>query len=104
MSGSIITGTCVCPGVVRGKVKRFAVGVTYTKSDIVLLEEWLTHEVLALKDAGALLSATGGITSHASIIARELEIPSLIGVDITQLQEGQEVHVDTAEEKVEVLL
>ena len=96
-------GTCVCPGIVKGKIKFFKQNEVYNKNDVVVLEHWLTQEVIALKDAGALISATGGITSHASIIARELNIPSIIGVDLSELKEGQEVIVDTAEEKVELI-
>lgn len=99
----IITGTCVCPGTARGKIRLFKTGEIYDKSDIVVLERWLTQEVLMLKDAGALIAATGGITCHASIIARELNIPAMISVDIRELQEGQEATVDTTEERIELI-
>lgn len=99
----VITGTCVCPGIVKGKIKFFKQGEVYNKTDIIVLENWLTHEVLKLKDVGALISTTGGITSHASIIARELNIPSLVNVDINEFKEGQEVIVDSAEERIELI-
>lgn len=99
----IITGTCICPGTVKGKIRFFKQGKSYNKTDIVVLEAWLTQEVLALKNAGALISATGGVTCHASIIARELNIPAIIGVNISELKEGQKVIVDSAKEMVELI-
>ncbi len=97
-----LSGTCVCPGIVHGTIRRFVLGSAYTKQDIVVLDQWLTQDVLALKDAGALLSATGGVTSHASIVARELGIPALVNVETTKLAEGQHAMIDAADERVEV--
>src|SRR3989338_4228021 len=96
-------GICVCPGRVECTLRHFKEGQQYTKDDIVILQRWLTQEVLLLKEAGALLSKAGGITCHASIIARELKITALINIDITQLKEGQRAIVDTLEETVELL-
>lgn len=95
-----LTGTCGSPGVATGKIALFQQGTPYTKDDIVVLQRWLTQDVLAAKGAGALLSATGGITSHATIVARELGIPALLNVAIDQLHEGTEVLVDAAAETV----
>ncbi|MFH1053396.1 MAG: PEP-utilizing enzyme [Candidatus Woesearchaeota archaeon] len=98
----IITGTCICPGKAEGKLTLFKEGKSYTKDDIVVMDDWLTQKVLKSKDAGALLSKTGSITCHASIIARELDVPTLINVDIAGLEEGKEAIVNTEEEKVEI--
>ena len=95
-----LTGTCGSPGVAKGKITPFQPGKQYAKDDIVIMPQWMTQDVLAAKDAGALLSATGGITSHATIVARELKIPALLNVDISQLHEGAEVLIDAAEETV----
>ena len=99
----MITGICVSPGTAEGIIRIHQEGRVYTKEDIVILQRWLTHEVLNLKNAGALISTSGGITCHASIIARELKISALINIDITQLKEGQRAIVDTLEETVELL-
>jgi pyruvate,water dikinase len=96
------TGTCVCPGIVEGKIKTFKQDGVYNKTDIVVLENWVTQDVLALKEAGAVISATGGITCHASIIARELGIPAIISADISELKDGQEVIVDAAKGSVKL--
>jgi len=98
----MITGICVSPGTAEGIIRIHQEGRVYTKEDIVILQRWLTHEVLNLKNAGALISTSGGITCHASIIARELKIPALVSADISSLREGQRVSVNTIEETIEV--
>ncbi len=97
----VLTGTCACPGEASGIIKFYQPGKKYTKNDIVILNQWVTHEVLLLKEAGGILSAQGGLTSHASIIAREFNIPCLVAVKgLEQLAEGSEVSIDAAEEKI----
>ncbi len=98
----MITGICVSPGTAEGIIRIHQEGRTYTKEDIIVLQRWLTHEVLSLKNAGALISAGGGITCHASIIARELKIPALVSADVSSLREGQCVFINTIEESIEV--
>lgn len=99
-----LTGTCVCVGEVEGKVTRYDPNRTYTKLDVVILNEHMTQDVLKLKLAGAILSRNGGLTCHASILARELNIPCLVGVKgLDELKEGTKVKIDTADEKIIVL-
>ena len=99
----ILTGMCVCPGVVEGKLVHYAANRTYSQEDIVLLDEFVTQNVLLLKDAGAILSSTGGITCHASLIAREFNIPCLVSVkDLSAVKEGTRLKVDAAIEEVVV--
>ena len=97
----ILKGTCVCPGTAEGKLTLFQPGKKYGKDEIVLLKHWLTQEVLAAKDAGAVISAAGGITCHASIVARELNLPALISVDISSLKEGTPVKVNATKGTIE---
>jgi rifampicin phosphotransferase len=51
---------------------------------------------LVLAEAGALVTTTGGLMSHAAIIARELGIPAVIGDDTAdrRLSTGETVTVD----------
>ena len=45
--------------------------------------------------AGAIISESGGLLSHAAVIAREYKIPAILGVtDGYQIREGSEVLVD----------
>ena len=99
-----LTGTCVCVGEVEGEITRYDPKRVYIKSDIVILNEHMTQDVIKLKNAGAILSRNGGLTCHASILARELNIPCLVGVrGLEELKEGTKVKIDTADEKIVVL-
>ncbi len=99
----MITGTCVCPGTVKGKIKFFKEGEVYTKEDIVVMKNWVTQNVMQARNAGALVSATGGLTCHASIITRELDIPALISTEIGDLKEGQNVLIEAEEGRLKTL-
>jgi len=97
----LLTGTCACPGEVEGKLTRYNPDRTYTKEDIVILNEHMTQDVLKLKNAGAILSRNGGLTCHASILARELNVPCLVGVvGMEELSEGTKVRLDAADEMI----
>ena len=99
----IYVGICVCPGIVNGKLVRYQAKKQYTKEDIVLLNDYVTQNILQLKNAGAILSSTGGITCHASIIAREFNIPCMVSAKgIENLKDGTEVTLDAAAEEVSV--
>lgn len=99
-----LTGLCVCPGVVQGKIRFYQEGITYTKGDIVVLNQWLTQGVFLLKHAGGLLSKQGGLTCHASILSREFNIPGLVSVQgLDEVAEGQFVELDAANEEVRLL-
>lgn len=54
-----------------------------------------------LKDAGAIITDKGGRTSHASIVARELGVPAIVGCsDATQnIKDGDLITVSCAEGK-----
>lgn len=99
-----ITGICVSPGKVKGRIRYYKPKVKYKKGDVVVLNEWLTSGVVLLKNAGGLLSNRGGITCHASIIAREYGIPCLVGVrGLERLKEGSRIELDATAENVRLL-
>jgi len=52
--------------------------------------------VPAMKRAGAIVTDEGGMTSHASIVSREMGVPAVVGTqDATQvLENGQQITVD----------
>ena len=58
-----------------------------------------------MEKAAAIITETGGITSHAAIVSRELEIPCVVGVqDVTKiLKDGQRVEVDADQGTVKVI-
>ena len=55
-----------------------------------------THPHLACKKAGAIITDEGGVTSHAAIVSRELNIPCVIGTKVATkvLENGDEVEVN----------
>ncbi len=98
-----LTGLCACPGEVKGTIQYYKAGEQYNKGDIVVLNEWVTQNVAALKDVGGLLSSIGGLTCHASIIAREYDIPCLVSVHgLEELKSGTQVFLDAAAEEINV--
>lgn len=100
----ILTGLCVCPGIVRGRIRLYQEGITYTKDDIVILNQWLTQGVFLLRNAGGLLSKQGGLTCHASILSREFNIPCLVNVQwLDEVHDGQVVELDAANEEVRLV-
>jgi len=67
--------------------------------DSVLVAEELTLSDLALIDHGHLQGialATGGVTSHATILAKSFEIPTVVGIDHLSetVHEGDDLIVD----------
>ena len=58
-----------------------------------------------LRKAAAIVTDTGGITSHAAIVSRELGIPCIVGTSraSTALRDGQKVRVDADRGIVEIL-
>ncbi len=63
----------------------------------VLVTTMTTPEfVFLMKDASAIVTDTGGLTSHAAIVARELKKPCIIGTKIATkvLKDGDVVEVD----------
>lgn len=90
---------CKGNGVVRGKVKILLrpENLEEFEGGSVLVAPMTSPEyVFAMKRASAILTDTGGLTSHAAIVSRELKIPCLVGTKIATkvLKDGDEVEVD----------
>ena len=67
------------------------------KGDILVTDMTNPDFVPFMKIASAIVTDKGGITSHAAIVSRELNIPCVVGTEIgTQvLKTGQEYTVDS---------
>ena len=98
----LLIGRAVGEMIGQGKVR--------TIVDLRRLDEFQTGDVLVttrtdpdwepiMKKASAVITNQGGRTCHAAIIARELEIPAIVGCDNATdiLSDGQEVTVSCAE-------
>ncbi len=87
------------PGIGTGKVRILVSSKEIKKMDRgdILVTEMTTPDfVPAMKKAAAIVTNTGGMTSHAAIVSRELGIPCIVGTqNATEvLHEGIDVTVD----------
>ncbi|MFZ2978284.1 MAG: PEP-utilizing enzyme, partial [Candidatus Magasanikiibacteriota bacterium] len=87
------------PGLAKGKVKIIIRAEDMKKmnhGDILVSIATDPDIVPAMKKAAAIITEQGGVTSHAAIVSRELNIPCVIGTKIATkvLQDGDTVEVD----------
>lgn len=109
-----ILGKPANPGFVKGKV-RIVPQVNYKemitkaglfkKGEILVTGMTQPDIIFACKKARAIITDEGGITSHAAIISRELNIPCIIGTKIATkvLRDGDLVEVDANVGVVKIL-
>lgn len=87
-------------GKIIGAVKIITGPVDFHKienGDILVATQIPPEFIPAVSKSGAVVIDEGGVTSHASILCRELEIPGIIGTKIATkvLHDGDKVEVDT---------
>jgi len=95
----LVEGLGASPGVGVGPVKIIgsASEIKRMESGEVLVTDMTTPDfVPAMKKASAIVTNTGGMTSHAAIVSRELGVPCIVGTQdaTTILKEGDTVSVD----------
>lgn len=94
-----LKGQTGCIGRAKGVVKIIIRPKDMTKmkkGDILVSIATDPDIVPAMKKAGAIVTEQGGVTSHAAIVSRELNIPCVIGTKIATrvLKDGDKVEVD----------
>jgi len=105
---SSLSGTCACPGRVRGNVKIINVPADMKKmqkGDVLISIATNPDLVPAMKIASAIVTDVGGITCHAAIVSRELNIPCIVGTKIATkaLKDGYLVEVDATHGIVKII-
>lgn len=79
-----LSGQVAFPGYVTGKVKvlteKNIYKTEFTKGSILVTDNTDVRFLPMMKLSGAILTERGSILSHASIIARELKKPCVVGV------------------------
>lgn len=95
----IVDGIGSSPGIATGTVKIISSMEELTKiqkGDILVTKMTSPDYVVAMSKSAAIVTDEGGITSHASIVSRELGIPCIVGSKTATktLQDGQVVTVD----------
>ncbi|MEN9558474.1 MAG: Phosphoenolpyruvate synthase [Candidatus Parcubacteria bacterium] len=100
-------GTIASPGKATGKVRILLdpEQATFQDGEILVAPMTSPEYVFAMKKSAAILTDTGGLTSHAAIVSRELKKPCLVGTKVaTQaLHDGDEVEVDANTGTVTIL-
>jgi phosphohistidine swiveling domain-containing protein len=108
-----IKGIVACKGSATGRVVMF----TWIEEDLAKkMEEMKEGDILvagqtrpflmpAIRKAGAIITDEGGITCHAAIVSRELNIPCIIGTKIGTkiLKDGDLVEVNAEKGIVKIL-
>ncbi len=95
----LVKGFGSSPGVGTGKVTIIMSPKEISrmnKGDILVTDMTTPDFVPAMKKSAAIVTNTGGMTSHAAIVSRELGIPCIVGTQnaTTVLKEGMDVTVD----------
>ncbi len=101
-------GTTACEGTAIGKVRicKDIQTINLVESGDVLVTSMTRPEFMpAIKLAAAIITDEGGITCHAAIIARELNIPTIIGTKIATkvLKNGMIVEVKASHGIVKII-
>ncbi|MFB6107781.1 MAG: phosphoenolpyruvate synthase [Haloplanus sp.] len=95
----LLTGLGASPGVASGAV-RIVTKLDHLDQvddgDVIVTEMTMPDMVPAMKRASAIVTDEGGMTSHASIVSRELGVPAVVGTETATrtLEDGQVVTVD----------
>jgi phosphohistidine swiveling domain-containing protein len=103
-----LKGTSASPGKAEGRVTivNITKDMRKMKQGNILVSEATSPDLMpAIKKAQAIVTNVGGITCHAAIISRELNIPCVIGTKIATkvLKDGDLIEVDADEGMVKVI-
>ncbi|MBI5389146.1 hypothetical protein HZB01_02070 [Candidatus Woesearchaeota archaeon] len=97
-----LRGRVACRGKATGTVRVILTPADFSKmekGDILVAPMTRPEYTPLMKIAGAIVTDEGGVTSHAAIVSRELNVPCIIGVQhaTTTLKDGEVVEVDAEE-------
>ncbi|MFA6098894.1 MAG: PEP-utilizing enzyme [Patescibacteria group bacterium] len=95
-----LKGIAASPGYYRGRVRKIETpglqGKKLKKGEVLMTYMTRPDFVPLIRRAGAIVTDEGGLTSHAAIISRELEIPCVVGTRFAMrlFKNGEMVEVD----------
>jgi len=97
--GGGMTGVAASPGAISGPVRIIAGPAEFARlrpGDVLVCQATDPAWTPLFASASAVVAETGGLLSHAAIVAREYGIPAVLGVleATTRLHDGQVVTVD----------
>ena len=95
----LVSGLGASPGTVSGDVRVVTKLDQLDKvadGDVIVTEMTMPDMVPAMKRAAGIVTDEGGMTSHASIVSRELGVPAVVGTNTAtrELSDGQVVTID----------
>lgn len=101
-------GMTACPGQITGRVRiiKSAKEVNkIQKGEILVAVMTRPDYIMGIKKASAIVTNEGGLTCHAAIVSRELNIPCIIGTRIATevLKDGDLVYVDANHAVVKII-
>ncbi|TKJ17809.1 hypothetical protein CEE44_04760 [Candidatus Woesearchaeota archaeon B3_Woes] len=82
--GDLLDGVCGNPGHVKAKVRVIVENKDFSKfqKGEILVTAYTTPDFVSImKKASGIVTDRGGVTSHSSIISRELDIPCVVGTN-----------------------
>lgn len=105
---NLLFGTPCCPGVVEGVV-RVAHELKDTENlqgEILVTSRTDPGWVPLYPSCSGLLIERGSLLSHSAVVARELGLPTIVGISgglMTRLKSGQRVRIDAGKGEVRIL-
>lgn len=101
----ILRGEKASPGKIKGRIFKIkdTTKPVKPKPGYIIVANFTTPVIaIALSQARGIICEVGGITSHGAIIAREFNIPCLVGVKgaLKKLEDEQEIILDAGRGKV----
>lgn len=93
-------GTPACIGFARGIARQVGqshfVTSAFQDGEVLVCEAADPDFLPMIRKASAVVTQQGGVTSHASVLCREIGVPTVIGVEdlLTFIRDGDEVEVD----------
>ncbi|GAA4102092.1 PEP/pyruvate-binding domain-containing protein [Nonomuraea soli] len=93
----VARGVGACPGVASGRVATTSDGAVRMAADgpvILVRPETSPLDMHGLAAAAGVVTARGGPTCHAAVVARSMGKPAVVGVGSHDLAEGQLVTID----------
>lgn len=90
-------------GIAQGKVTIFAENISYPKN-VILVAEYIPPSITNLdNNIIGIVTEDGGILSHAACIARELQLPCIVGIkNAIEVLEGQTITINGETGVVEI--
>ncbi|MBU6376005.1 MAG: phosphoenolpyruvate synthase, partial [Bdellovibrionales bacterium] len=104
----VLKGTACCPGVVEGTVRvvRKIADAEGLNGEILVTERTDPGWVPLYPSCSGLLIERGSLLSHSAVVARELGLPTVVGVKgglMSKLKTGMRVRLDAGKGEVRIL-